>query len=178
MAELLTDLTIVLPSLNPDEKFAGVVDGLVHAGFSDIVIINDGSDPDRLHWFQQAETYPAVTVLTHEVNRGKGRALKTGFEFILANRPHSLGAVTIDVDGQHLLPDIMACGQAMLDHPDKVILGCRDFSRQCFLCNRKLCFHYIKTLREDRTAADKKHVAYCDPPQAENLAGEILFIQL
>ena len=32
-----------------------------------------------------------------------------------------------------------------------------------------------KTLREDRTAADKKHVAYCDPPQAENLAGEILF---
>ena len=31
-----------------------------------------------------------------------------------------------------------------------------------------------KTLREDRTAADKKHVAYCDPPQAENLAGEIL----
>lgn len=129
MAELLTDLTIVLPSLNPGEKFAGVVDGLVHAGFSDIVIINDGSDPDRLHWFQQAETYPAVTVLTHEVNRGKGRALKTGFEFILANRPHSLGAVTIDGDGQHLLPDIMACGQAMLDHPDEVILGCRDFSR-------------------------------------------------
>ena len=30
-------------------------------------------------------------------------------------------------------------------------------------------------LREDRTAADKKHVAYCDPPQAENLAGEIHF---
>ena len=44
-----------------------------------------------------------------------------------------------------------------------------------FLCNRKLRFHYIKTLREDRTAADKKYVAYCDPPQAENLAGEILF---
>ena len=33
-----------------------------------------------------------------------------------------------------------------------------------------------KTLREDRTAADKKHVAYCDPPQAENLAGEILYV--
>lgn len=28
---------------------------------------------------------------------------------------------------------------------------------------------------QERTAADKKHVAYCDPPQAENLAGEILF---
>ena len=43
------------------------------------------------------------------------------------------------------------------------------------LCNRKLRFHYIKKLREDRTAADKKYVAYCDPPQAENLASEILF---
>ena len=30
-------------------------------------------------------------------------------------------------------------------------------------------------LRKDRTAADKKYVAYCDPPQAENLASEILF---
>ena len=29
-------------------------------------------------------------------------------------------------------------------------------------------------LRKDRTAADKKYVAYCDPPQAENLASEIL----
>ena len=44
-----------------------------------------------------------------------------------------------------------------------------------FLCNRKLRFHYIKKLRKDRTAADKKYVAYCDPPQAENLASEIHF---
>ena len=28
---------------------------------------------------------------------------------------------------------------------------------------------------QDRTAADKKHVAYCDLPRAENLANEILF---
>ena len=31
-----------------------------------------------------------------------------------------------------------------------------------------------KTLREDRTAAEKKYVACRDPPQAENLASEIL----
>ena len=33
-----------------------------------------------------------------------------------------------------------------------------------------------KTLRGDRTASDKKHVAYCDPPQAANLAGGILYV--
>ena len=32
----------------------------------------------------------------------------------------------------------------------------------------------LKTLSEDRTAADKKFVAGCDPPQAKNPAGGIL----
>ena len=34
-----------------------------------------------------------------------------------------------------------------------------------------------KKLREDRTAADKKHVAYCDPPQAENPASQDSFLE-
>ncbi|WP_205155380.1 hypothetical protein, partial [Faecalicatena contorta] len=34
---------------------------------------------------------------------------------------------------------------------------------------------YEKTILDDCTAADKKYVAYCDPPQAENLESEILF---
>ena len=128
MANYLTDVTIVLPSLDPDERFLQVVQGLVRAGFADILIVNDGSSPDRLTWFEQAAAYPACTVLTHEGNKGKGRALKTAFSYICQNRPHSLGAVTIDGDGQHLLKDIIACAQAMLEHPNKVILGCRDFS--------------------------------------------------
>ena len=37
-------LAIVLPSLNPDRKFKGVVDGLVENGFQNIVIVDDGSD--------------------------------------------------------------------------------------------------------------------------------------
>ena len=48
-----TDVTIVLPSLNPDEKFLGVVKGLVEEGFEDIVIVNDGSDADHVTWFEQ-----------------------------------------------------------------------------------------------------------------------------
>ena len=37
-------VTIVLPSLNPDDKLNKVVDGLLEAGFKDIVLVNDGSD--------------------------------------------------------------------------------------------------------------------------------------
>lgn len=123
-----TDVTVILPSLDPDEKFLGVVKGLVNAGFADIVIVNDGSKAENLCWFQKAEAMPGCTVLTHPVNQGKGRALKTAFSYVLEHRPQSQGVVTIDGDGQHLLGDIIACADAMLQRKDKVILGCRDFN--------------------------------------------------
>lgn len=122
-----SQVTIVLPSLDPDEKFLAVVDGLVSAGFTDILIVNDGSAAENRPWFDRAAENSAVTVLTHERNMGKGRALKTAFAYILENRPDSLGAVTIDGDGQHLTGDILACAAAMAEQGDKVILGCRDF---------------------------------------------------
>lgn len=127
MENAQAQVTVVLPSLDPDEKFLTVVDGLISAGFEDILIVNDGSSPGRLHYFERAAEHSAVTVLTHETNRGKGRALKTAFEYILQSRPASRGAVTIDGDGQHLTEDILACAEAMLEQGDRVILGCRDF---------------------------------------------------
>lgn len=130
MNQYRTDITVVLPSLNPDEKFSGVVQGLVDAGFRDIVIVNDGSTGDHLERFVQAEALPGVVVLHHEVNKGKGRALKTAFEYVVNHRPDSQGVVTIDGDGQHLLQDIIACSDAMLEYGDQVIMGCRDFNAE------------------------------------------------
>ncbi|MBR4606456.1 MAG: polysaccharide biosynthesis protein GtrA, partial [Lachnospiraceae bacterium] len=61
-------ITIVLPSLDPDEKLNMVVRGLLEEGFEDIVIVNDGSDAAHLAPFEEAATHPEVTILTHEVN--------------------------------------------------------------------------------------------------------------
>lgn len=127
MENAQSQVTIVLPSLDPDGKLPAVVDGLAAAGFTDILIVDDGSAPENRRWFAQAAENSAVTLLTHERNKGKGRALKTAFSYILENRPHSLGAVTIDGDGQHLTGDILACAAAMVQERDRVILGCRDF---------------------------------------------------
>ena len=118
---------IVLPSLNPSDRFDTVVDGLVEAGFRSIVIVDDGSRAENKKHFARAAEYAQVTVLTHEVNRGKGAALKTAFKWITEHRPDCAGAVTIDGDGQHLLKDIIRCAEAM--EGDRVIvMGCRDFS--------------------------------------------------
>ena len=121
------NVTVVLPSLNPDEKLNMVVDGLIQNGFTDIVVVNDGSNEEHLEPFRKAAEHPEVTVLTHEVNKGKGRGLKTAFEFVLENRPDSKGVVTVDGDGQHTAHDILKCSQRMLKEGNKVVLGCRDF---------------------------------------------------
>jgi len=124
-----TDVTVVLPSLNPDEKLINTVNALVEKGFRDIIVINDGSDEAHLSPFETISAYDACTILVHEVNKGKGRALKTGMQYVLDNRPDSPGVITIDGDGQHHVDDILACAQAMLDRKDEVILGVRDFSK-------------------------------------------------
>ena len=124
----LTRTAIVLPSLDPDRKFEKVVDGLVEAGFAHIIIVNDGSCAERRAFFNAASEKPGCTVLTHEVNKGKGRALKTAFTYVQQLLPELEGVITIDGDGQHLLEDIRACGDRMLENPDQVVLGCRDFN--------------------------------------------------
>ena len=120
-------VTAVLPSLDPDETLEGVVDSLLAVGFRDIILINDGSHEDHLAPFLNAAKHPEVTLLTHEVNRGKGAAMKTAFSWLLENRPDCAGVVTVDGDGQHLAEDVKNCAQRMVDEGDKVVLGCRNF---------------------------------------------------
>ena len=120
-------VSIILPSLNPSEKFDRVVDGLIEAGFTDIVIVDDGSRAEKKEHFARAAEHPECTVLTHEVNRGKGAGLKTAFAWLIENRPDSAGAITIDGDGQHLTKDILRCAEAMTED-GTIVMGCRDFT--------------------------------------------------
>ena len=62
------------------------------------------------------------------MNKGKGRALKTGFEYIKDAYPKIKGVVTVDADGQHELPDVLACCEKFLENPETTVFGCRDFS--------------------------------------------------
>ncbi|MBQ5389575.1 MAG: glycosyltransferase family 2 protein, partial [Clostridia bacterium] len=125
--DILNKISVIVPSLNPDEKLKRTIDSLLAVGFTDIICINDGSREDCLPFFPDASEQ--ITRLTHAVNRGKGAALKTAFAYILANRPESVGAVTVDGDGQHAAQDVLRCAEAMVAEKNKIILGCRDFSQ-------------------------------------------------
>lgn len=123
----LSNISVVLPSLDPDEKLTAVIDGLLEYGFTDIILVNDGSKQENLHYFlDAAQQHPEIHLLHHEVNRGKGAALKTAFTWFLANRPEAYGVVTVDGDNQHHPADTRACCEHMME-TGHVVLGCRDF---------------------------------------------------
>lgn len=120
--------TLVIPSLNPDEKLLSTVSAAVEAGIDDILLVDDGSTAESRHYFRELEdTYPQVTLLSHQENRGKGAALKTAFAYFLENRNGRFGVVTADGDGQHRMEDILACAREMMQGEPAVVLGCRDF---------------------------------------------------
>lgn len=118
---------IIMPVLNPDEKMMKFLDSLLENGFKDIVIVNDGSREDTVHYFEEAASHPEVTVLTHEVNKGKGAGLKTAFSYLRMNRPDIDGGITVDGDGQHDVECINRCLEQFEKEPDSVILGGRSF---------------------------------------------------
>ena len=122
----ISNVTVILPSLNPDEKLLNTVKGLIEVGFKDIVIINDGSEDENTEYFPNTDEYPQCTVINHWINRGKGAGLKTAFAYIKKARPNCVGVVTADGDGQHSPKDIFACTERMLNE-NKVILGARNF---------------------------------------------------
>ena len=126
----LTKISVVLPSLDPDEKLIAVVDGLLEHGFTDIIMVNDGSKQENLHYFYDlAEKHPEIHLLHHEVNKGKGAALKNAFRWFLENRPEGYGVVTVDGDNQHHPADTRACCEHMLK-TGHTVLGCRDFNQE------------------------------------------------
>ncbi|MDR1572439.1 MAG: bifunctional glycosyltransferase family 2/GtrA family protein [Clostridiales Family XIII bacterium] len=123
------NVAAVIPSLNPDAHFTGVVDDLIKAGFKRVYIVNDGSDSSFDGYFEHAAGYPECVLLAHPENRGKGRALKTAFARHLAEPCGCVGVVTLDGDGQHCVEDVVAVAKALAQKPDDLILGARDFAQ-------------------------------------------------
>ena len=91
----------------------------------DILIVNDGSTDGTAQFLHQfCISHPQCKVLTHETNLGYGAALRSAFEFAIAQRYEHL--VTIDCDGQHepqLIPQIVKVAQS--DDTIAIVSGSR-----------------------------------------------------
>jgi glycosyltransferase involved in cell wall biosynthesis len=123
---MLRSTVVLIPARNPTEDLRAFIAELLRAGFAAVVVVDDGSDPSCRVVFDSLEG-PGVHVLRHAVNLGKGRALKTGFNFVLDRLADSQSVVTADADGQHRVEDIVRVVEAMEVSPRGAVLGCRQF---------------------------------------------------
>lgn len=74
-------LSVVVPVFNESGTVASVVDRLRATGIPmQIILIDDGSKDGTLQAMSRLASDPDVTVIAHEQNRGKGAAIRSGFE--------------------------------------------------------------------------------------------------
>lgn len=121
------EIVICIPAYKPDQKLIRLIDDLRSLGFSKIVVTDDGGGQEYAPVFMCAEKRGCV-VAHHDYNLGKGAALRTGMEKAVRQFGEEIGVITADADGQHLPHDIAKIAEAMNSHPDRLVLGTRDFS--------------------------------------------------
>lgn len=117
---------IVIPALNPKSELIEYVDTLLSHGYPGILVVDDGSRDDCRFIFDEIEKKQGCRILRHEVNLGKGRALKDAMSYCSGFD----GIITVDSDGQHVAEDVGKIASAMTAHPDSLILGARDFNAE------------------------------------------------
>lgn len=122
----MDDVAIIIPAYKPDSGIMNKFIKSLKREFSKIVVINDGSGEAYEAFFDSLRKQDIV-VLDHSINLGKGRGIKTGFNYVLKAYKDVVGSVTADCDGQHDIKDILACARKLKEDPSKLVIGCRNF---------------------------------------------------
>ena len=123
----MDDIILIIPTLEPNENFIEIVDRYKKS-FNNIIVVNDGSPRLYDETFNKIKD-KGVVILTHALNFGKGRALKTAFNYVLNNYKSAVGVITVDSDGQHLVKDAVNCAEALKRSRNRLVLGSRDFDK-------------------------------------------------
>ena len=117
----MTKTAVLLPAYNEEVSIASMI--ILSENYADEVIVVDDGSNDRTA--QIAEKTNA-TVIRHEKNKGKGAALKTGFDYV-KNKDFDI-LVTIDADGQHNPEDLYNMYPPIENGEADVVIAARDFN--------------------------------------------------
>lgn len=171
-------VVVLIPAYNPDSLLVQLVEDLSASGFQRIVVVNDGSAAECLPVFDRLGRVEDCHVVHHAANLGKGRALKSGFNYTYLRFPDAAGIVTVDADGQHLAQDICKVAEEFMAHPRALVIGGRTFSKGTPLRSLvgNLATRYVFRLLVSGSLSDTQSGLRCFPldlvPQLMALAGE------
>ena len=121
-------LSVVIPCYNEESTLESCVQKVMQMATEDLklelIIINDASSDKSLAIAHSlADQYPIIKVLNHEVNQGKGAALRTGFK-------HATGdfVVVQDADLEYDPMEIPGLLKPLIEGKADVVLGSRFLS--------------------------------------------------
>lgn len=112
----------LIPSYEPTKELTNLILELKENKF-EIIIVNDGSSEKYDSIFENCSKY--VKVLKHDINKGKGAALKTGLDYIIKKYIKDYVVVTMDCDGQHKVEDAIKICNYASSNPNTLVLGKR-----------------------------------------------------
>ena len=114
----MSRLCVLIPAYNAEATLEGVIEG-VNKSLHDIIVVYDGSSDST----SQIGREMGVTLLQHPGNRGKGRALRTGFTHVMEHGYEAV--ITIDADGQHDAAEIPRFIELYRKQSPDIIIGSR-----------------------------------------------------
>ena len=113
---------VIIPTYNNDTTVKKVLEAVLNYT-SDVIIVNDGSSDNTLTILKE---YSDLIQINFSKNRGKGMALRKGFE-----RAFQEGfefAITIDSDGQHYADDIPVFINELEKDKNILLIGSRNMT--------------------------------------------------
>lgn len=110
----------VMPTYNNEGTLQRMIEGVLQH-LPHLLIINDGSTDSTSRILKKFEG--RISLISFTQNKGKGAALKAGFEFAIQNNFRHV--ITIDSDGQHNPDEIPHFIQKIITYPDSLIMGAR-----------------------------------------------------
>jgi glycosyltransferase involved in cell wall biosynthesis len=166
----------LIPAYKPEKVLCKIARALIQGGkFHAVVVVNDGSGDEYNSIFVELSKIKGIFILKHEINQGKGAALKTGFSFIQENFPKSIGIVTADADGQHDPKDVNNIALELGKAPHNIILGARTFEGNIPFRSRfgNIITRHVLSLFSHQTIKDTQTGLRGIPAQLINILKEL-----
>lgn len=118
------NICVIVPTYNNAKTIKKVVLSVIEF-CSDIYVVNDGSTDNTK---EVLESISGINLISYDKNRGKGCALKKGFEAALNDGFDY--AITIDSDGQHNPEDLAVILHHHKESPEDLIVGRRNIQAE------------------------------------------------
>jgi glycosyltransferase involved in cell wall biosynthesis len=114
---------VLIPTYNNSASLPSVINDVLQ--YTDqIIVVNDGSTDNTAALLQN---FPCLQIITQPVNKGKGFALRTGFDY--AYKRGYQYAISIDSDGQHFAKDLYKFLDKLEEASNAIIIGARNMDQ-------------------------------------------------